>query len=136
MRSRLINLAATLTIGMLGSQAVYAAAELPTRSSSQSAVTVSATPRAFSGATWDFELAFNTHSGSLDDDPSKTTTLSTDLGKAFSPIKWLGDPAGGHHRKGVLQFNPITPRPTTVELRMTRPGEAQPRLFKWQLGNP
>jgi len=129
----LISLSAILAMGIFGNQAANAAADLPTRTTSQTAVTVAATPKVLSATSWEFELAFNTHSVALDEDPAKTTVLSTDSGQTFVPLKWAGDPTGGHHRKGVLLFKPVTPRPATVELRMTRPGEAQPRLFKWQL---
>jgi hypothetical protein len=42
-------------------------------------------------------------------------------------------PPGDHHRRGVLRFKAITPQPQAIELKLQRPGEASPRLFRWQL---
>lgn len=133
MRTRLISFALILVLTVFGAGSALAAADLPTRTSTESAVTVSAMPRALSGDIWEFELAFNTHSGALSDDIEKATTITTDLGKTFSPVKWQGSAPGGHHRKGVLQFKSISPLPASIEMRITRVGEAQPRSFKWQL---
>ncbi len=131
MRTRLITVVSLLALSAFN--ATSANANLATRITEQSAVTVEATPRTLSGAIWEFELRFTTHSGALADDPAKASTLVTNTGKAYAPIKWEGDGPGGHHRKGVLQFKPVAPRPTSLELRMTRQGEAQPRSFKWLL---
>ncbi|MGB4359000.1 MAG: hypothetical protein WBJ19_01120 [Rhodoferax sp.] len=136
MRTRLINFVSVLVLGAFSASSASAAPELPIRTSTQAAVTVAVTPRTFSGAVWEFELTFNTHSGALNDDIEKATTLTTDLGKTFSPVKWQGSPTGGHHRNGVLQFKPISPLPASIEIRITREGEAQPRSFKWQLKGP
>ena len=68
-----------------------------------------ATPRPLTGTTWEFDLVFDTHSRELNDDLEKTAVLVTNGGKTFAPVKWQGDPPGGHHRKGVLQFKPISP---------------------------
>lgn len=133
MRTRLINFASILVLSVFGASSASAAPDLPTRTSTQAAVTVSAMPRTVSGAIWEFELAFNTRSGALNDDIVKATTLTTDLGQTFAPVKWQGSPTGGHHRQGVLQFKSISPLPASIEMRITREGEAQPRSFKWQL---
>lgn len=133
MRSRLITFIALLIVTAFGASSAAAASDLPTRTSTEAAITVKATPRALSGVTWEFELAFDTHLRTLNDDLEKTAALVTDGGNTFSPLKWLGDPPDGHHRKGVLQFRPISPLPGSIELRITREGEPQPRLFKWSL---
>ena len=51
----------------------------------------------------------------------------------LAPAVWEGDPPGGHHRKGVLKFDAVNPRPQDIELRITRAGEPKPRSFRWQL---
>ena len=109
------------------------AANLPTRTTAAAAVTVTATPRPLTGATWEFELSFNTHSSELTDDLVKSASLVVDGRKAYSPLAWQGDPPGGHHRSGVLQFKRITPQPKSIELRITRGGEPKPRVFQWTL---
>ncbi|MBX9812146.1 MAG: hypothetical protein K2Y16_11135 [Burkholderiales bacterium] len=45
----------------------------------------------------------------------------------YSPVKWQGDPPGGHHHKGTLQFKPVSPAPASIELRIQRAGETNPR---------
>lgn len=132
MRTRLISLLPIALAAILGSPRL-SAAEWPVRTTTQAAVTVSAVPQTFSPTQWAFELVFDTHSGALNDDLLKTSTLTTDNGKTLLPLQWQGDAPGGHHRKGLLQFKPGSPLPGAIELRITREGEAKPRLFQWQL---
>lgn len=133
MRTRLIVIVSWMAAAFLATGAVLAASALPARTSSQAGVTVKATPRALDGSVWEFELAFDTHSQELNDDVEKTAVLSPAGGAAQTPIKWQGDPPGGHHRKGVVQFKAVSPRPASIELRITRPGEPAPRVFQWAL---
>jgi hypothetical protein len=46
---------------------------------------------------------------------------------------WTGDPPGGHHRKGVLQFAPPAEPPAAVELQLSGIGGVATRSFRWQL---
>lgn len=132
MRHRLITFILGVAAAAFATGAVAAPA-LPTQTTSAGGVTVKATPRAFSDKTWEFEIVFDTHSQDLSDDLMKTASLVADGGASFPPLAWQGDPPGGHHRKGVLRFNAVTPTPTGVELRIRRPGEPAPRAFRWQL---
>lgn len=133
MRTRLTTFISLLTVTVFGASGAGAAPDLPTRTSAEAAVTVKATPRPLAGATWEFELVFDTHSRELNDDLEKTAALVADGGKTFSPVKWQGNPPGGHHREGVLQFKPISPLPASIELRIAREGEPKPRVFQWPL---
>lgn len=133
MRTRLITILSTALTAMLMTSVALAASSLPTRKSSEAAVTVKATPRPLSGAVWEFELAFDTHSRDLNDDLEKSAVLVVDGGRTFQPVTWQGDPPGGHHRKGVLQFKPVSPAPASIELRIAREGEPKPRVFQWSL---
>jgi hypothetical protein len=83
--------------------------------------------------TWDFVITLETHTQPLDDDLARTATLLAD-GKHSRPRSWEGAPPGGHHRKGVLRFEAVTPTPQAVELQIRRTGEASPRVFRWKLG--
>jgi hypothetical protein len=116
--------------------ATAAAAPLAMQSSTVSGVTLNATPMALSGERWEFEIVLETHSGDLGDDLAKRTTLVADNGAASSPVDWRGDPPGGHHRKGVLAFNAVTPPPARLELKIIRAEEPAPRVFRWQLTMP
>ena len=112
-----------------------AAAELATQKSTDRGVTVDVTPQNLSAgaSTWDFKVVLDTHSGELNDDLVKTTTLFDDKGGRHVPLKWDGAGPGSHHREGVLRFIPISPQPQSIELRIQRPGESAPRSFRWQL---
>jgi hypothetical protein len=132
MRARLMLLSIFLSTFYLIPGEGSAAEKLSTQSSSGSGVTVKTTPRAVSGGSWEFEVVFDTHSQDLSDDLMKTATLIAD-GRTHVPVGWKSDPPGGHHRKGVLRFNAISPAPKAIELRIARPGEPKPRLFRWEL---
>lgn len=101
----------------------------------QPPVTVKITPVAFGKSmnTWTFAVAFDTHSGSLDEDPLKAITLLDDKGNVFQPILWDGPEAGGHHREGILTFNAIDPTPSYVELKVKNIGGVSVRSFAWTL---
>ena len=111
------------------------AVTLAQQSNQASGVSISAKPDDLSAnaSAWSFQIALNTHSGSLDDNLAQSATLVDAAGKAHAALGWEGDPAGGHHRKGVLRFKPISPLPEAVELRILLSGENAPRLFRWKL---
>jgi len=132
MRTHLIDLLCFVLAGLLVSTGVNAASPLPVQSVSASGVTVKATPRAQPGGAWTFEIVFDTHSQDLKDDLMKSATLIAG-GKTYAPANWQGDPPGGHHRKGTLNFGAIDPQPREIELRIARPGEPKPRSFTWKL---
>ena len=115
--------------------ALNAFAQLPTLRDSASGVTVAVTPGDLAAAAkiWDFAVVLDTHSQELSDDLVQNALLVDDKGRSFKPLAWDGAAPGGHHRKGVLRFDPIAPRPQAVELRIRRPGEAKARTFRWEL---
>lgn len=131
MRPRLIFLLPWCTTSLLAVGAA-AAQGLSTQTSAVAGVTVKATPRALPGGAWEFEIVFDTHTQELKDDLAKSASLVAG-DRTLSPAAWQGDPPGSHHRKGVLKFNAVDPRPQEIELRITRPGEPKPRSFRWQL---
>jgi len=133
MRSRLTTFITGILIVLLAAGAY--AAELAAQRNSAGGVTVAVTPQnlAASAKSWDFKVVLDTHSGELNDDFVKTTTLLDDKGGRHVPVQWEGAGPGGHHREGTLKFNAVTPTPTTIELRITRAGESVPRSFRWQL---
>lgn len=110
-----------------------AAASLPAQSTSQSAVTVKVTPRTVTGAIWEFEVVFDTHSQDLNDDPLQVAALVAADGTEVLPLEWKGDAPGSHHRKGVLRFKAPKSSSGPLVLRIRRAGEAAPRTFRWQL---
>ena len=112
-----------------------AAAELKTQRSSDRGVTVAVTPQNLSAGakSWDFKIVLDTHSVDLNDDLVKIAVLLDGTGGKYAPVAWDGAGPGGHHREGVLRFKPPASRPQAIELRISRPGEAKPRVFSWRL---
>ena len=108
---------------------------LSSQTNSEGLVTVRVTPKDLlqSSPTWDFEIVLDTHSGNLDQDLTKIAVLIDDKGDRFSPAAWEGEPPQEHHRQEVLKFKPISPRPTSVELKISRIGDVDDRSFKWKL---
>jgi hypothetical protein len=105
-----------------------------TQTTAEQGVTVKVTPKALapSDARWEFTIVLDTHSADLGDDMTQVAVLITNDGRTLKPASWTGAGPGGHHREGVLSFEAPVPRPTAIELKITRPGEAAPRSFRWQ----
>ncbi len=99
-------------------------------------VTVKVTPLALSAAeAWRFEVVLDTHSAPLNQDMRAAAALAAD-GAERAPAAWEGDPPGGHHRKGVLRFEPIIPAPASVTLKIRGVGGVAERSFAWPVANP
>ena len=125
-----------ITAFLLGiAMATGAFAQLETRTSTSQGVTVKVTPKvlAADAPAWEFAVVLDTHSADLSDDLTKTAALIGPGGERIAALAWEGAAAGGHHREGVIRFQPITPAPATVELQIQRPGESKPRVFQWNV---
>ena len=98
-------------------------------------VTVTVTPRNIvpGASSWDFDVKLETHTQPLDQDMIRAAVLIDANGKSHVPVAWDGSPAGGHHRRGVLRFQPLAPTPATMELRIQGVGGVEVRVFRWQL---
>ena len=83
---------------------------------------------------WDFALAYDSRMLPINDSVLDSVVLVGD-GAPIKPLAWEGDKAGGRHRVGVLKFIAMQPRPKQLELRITRPGEAKPRIFRFAFGD-
>jgi hypothetical protein len=99
-------------------------------------VTVAVTPGNLSPDTgmWDFAVAFSSTGKRLDDEVMESFVLVGD-GRTMKPLAWEGEKAGGTHRVGILKFIAIQPRPKELELRLVRPAEAKPRVFRFAFGD-
>jgi hypothetical protein len=102
--------------------------------SNERGIKITATLQTLTSAakTWDVEVIMETHTRALDDDMSRSAVLWVD-GKRLMPSGWQGDPPGGHHRKGVLSFQPGAATPAAVELQMRLSNDPAPRSFRWRL---
>ncbi|HDY73125.1 MAG TPA: hypothetical protein ENH86_00955 [Candidatus Jorgensenbacteria bacterium] len=105
------------------------AALFSTKTNSEGNVSVMATP--IDQSDWSFEITLNTHSVDINEDLAQVSTLTDENGNEYKPIEWRGDPPGGHHRKGVLSFGEITPRPQSITLFISQIGGIDERKFEW-----
>lgn len=95
---------------------------------------MSVTPTALPNAgNWQFAVRLNTHVAPITQDLAAVSVLSDGKGYEEKPIAWQGDPPGGHHRKGVLLFKPISPRPQSITLKIRQIGSVPERTFTWSL---
>jgi hypothetical protein len=106
-----------------------------TKSDDQPPVAIKVTPTEFGqdAKLWKFAIVFDTHSESLDLDPTKVISLADDKGNTYQPTAWEGSEPGGHHREGVLVFKAIDPTPSFIELKIKNVGEVPTRSFKWDI---
>lgn len=111
-----------------------ATVNLPARSNRQNGVEVTVAPQPFRiGDPVAFDVALDTHSGSLDVDPVAASFMEDDLGNRYLPTGWDGDPPGGHHRSGVLRFPELKPGAGVMRLILKGVGGVAERAFLWPL---
>src|SRR3990167_4937218 len=108
---------------------------LSLQTNSQGNVTVQVKPLNISKSSkiWAFEIDLETHTVELNQDPVKNSVIIDDQGKRYYPVVWEGDPPGGHHRKGILKFEAVSPIPKVIQLKISQVGNVEERVFKWEL---
>lgn len=133
LKELLNSLAVAATIAVSNTPPVAAAGmEHAAQTSNERGIKVTVVRQNQAAKTLDFEVTLETHTQPLSDDLAKAALLIAD-GKQYQPLSWEGAPPGGHHRKGVLRFEPIAPQPRSMELQIRLSGDASPRSFKWSL---
>ena len=126
----------SLVLGVaLAAATALAAAPLERITSSAGGVMIAVQPvdLAPGAKSWDFDVSLNTHMHPLVEDLAKVSVLVDAAGARHAPIAWKGDPPGGHHRKGVLEFAPVSGNPAYVELQINGVATPEARTFRWQL---
>jgi len=115
--------------------ALAAPSGLTEQTSREGGVTVKVKPQNLEpgASSWDFEVVLETHTQPLDQDLTKVAALVDTQGKAHAPLAWEGSPPGGHHRRGLLRFQPLAGNPAAAELRIHGIGGVEVRVFRWQL---
>lgn len=110
-------------------------AALAAQQSTAGMVTVKVTPLDVSSDAipWRFEILLSTHVVPLTQDLAAVSTLSGNPGTVARALTWEGDPPGGHHRKGILSFKPLDPRPNAITLTIRGIGSVAERRFVWNL---
>lgn len=133
MKSLRVLVVAAALISVL--PAVYAGSSLAPQVSREGGVTVKVTPGKLAPAvaTWDFEIVFDTHTAALTGDPAQFAVLVDAQGRTHAPLRWDGDPPGGHHRKGVLRFRAPDGPGGRFELRLNDVGGVATRSFRWDV---
>ncbi|KXK08048.1 MAG: hypothetical protein UZ21_OP11001000857 [Microgenomates bacterium OLB22] len=108
---------------------------LTTQTNSEGSVTVKITPENISKdkKTWQFQVILDTHTGSLDEDLTKSAELTDEKRNKQLSLSWDGDPSGGHHREGVLMFPAFQERPQSVTLILRNVGGIAERKFSWNI---
>ena len=109
-----------------------------TQTSEVKGVTIAVTPGNLDAGSsiWDFAIAFDAAGGRRLDDEMLDDVVLVGDGVRVKPLAWEGQPSGVKgHRAGVLKFVAIRPRPKELQLRITRPGEAKPRVFTFGFGD-
>ena len=106
-----------------------------TKTDEQPPVTIKVTPIEFGkeADVWRFQIVFDTHSGSLDDDILMVAALADNKGNLYKPTTWEGAGPGGHHREGILEFDSLSPAPQFVKLKIRNVGGVAERLFMWSI---
>ena len=80
-----------------------------------------------------FTVTFTTHSGSLDFEVDKITTLTVNERDILRPAVWEGSSQGGHHISGSLRFENIPEDVKTIKLQLSAEGRLDVRNFEWIL---
>ena len=93
-------------------------------------VTVLVEPVRIDGSGAVFLITLDTHTVELTADLGRTARLDVD-GVGWGPVRWVGDPPGGHHRGGELRFG--ASGPAEGEARLTLGGLPEPVEVRWSL---
>lgn len=109
---------------------------LQPKTDSQGEVEIEVAPLNISkeSASWDFQISTNTHTVEIQEDLSAAFDLVDDKGSVYEPIEWNGAPSG-HHRTGILRFQPISPFPSFIEMRIKEIGGVPLRVLRWDLNS-
>lgn len=103
---------------------------LETQTINDGAVAIAVTPMNIgNNSTWRFEIILDTHSGELNQNLMEESGLTDNNGNEYKPIAWNGDPPGGHHRKGILEFSPTSGTRGSVTLKIFN------NSFQWPVDN-
>ncbi len=77
-----------------------------------------------------FHIAFNTHTVDLGFKLNDIAEVIDDSGYKYNFINWEGDPAGGHHRSGILIFEPLRAGAKSLKLTLFNVNNLD-RVFEW-----
>lgn len=103
------------------------------KTDAQGPISVTLTPIApeQKDAPWKFGLVLTSHSVEITENPIEAFSLLDDQNNSYQPTRWEGPGPGGHHREGMLFFNPIRPTPASLEIKIKNIGGIAERSLKW-----
>ena len=109
---------------------------MPRQTSQSGEVEVGVAPAGLSetATTWSFAVCLDSQGTELNEDLIAAAVLVDDGGRQYKPVGYEGDPPGGTHREGTLMFDPISPAPKTVTLKLRGVGGIGERSFSWTMG--
>ncbi len=81
----------------------------------------------------EFSISFSTHVGDMRFDVGQIAYLVDSAGNTYKPIRWEGDPPGGHHRSGRLLFPALKGDTAEIELVMKNIYDIDERTFHWKI---
>jgi hypothetical protein len=82
-----------------------------------------------------FEIRLNTHSVNLNYDIVEISSLQDGGGKIYKAVEWKGSPLGGHHRRGILEFQNLEGTPQSLKLVIRGVAGVPERSFEWKVGS-
>lgn len=91
--------------------------------------TIDLTPKSIENGKFNFKIAINTHSVSLENyNLMKLSTLNYD-GKSVRPVSALK--LSGHHNNGEISFNIGNDKPSKFKVIITGIPDIEERVFEW-----
>jgi hypothetical protein len=103
---------------------------LPTKTAEVNESAVQASPRRVDARGAVINITLDTHSGDLDVDVRKRSTLTVG-GESWPTVSYRGDNPGGHHREGTLRFD--SGGPAIGSMRLVIKGLGGTVKFSWRL---
>lgn len=132
-----LALSAAIAVGVAADKATHpspragaSTAALSTRQATAGPVQVTVTPVRVDTAGAEFKVTLDNHQIELTMDLARGAALTVGS-TTWTPARWSGDGASGHHREGTLRF-PAT-GPATGQVALTLAGLPAPVRLEWTL---
>lgn len=108
--------------------------KLPLKTNNEGGVSIEINPVDFSyDKEVKFDIAINTHQGSLDFDLTEISILEDEKGNKYQASGWEGSKLGGHHRYGILTFPILNQQTSSIKLTIKNVYGIPERVFLWEL---
>jgi len=133
-KTRRILTIVTVMVAAIAAGLAADASSYEIKSNSENRVRVDVRPVQLTpGRTIKFEVRMNTHSADLGQDMVAVSALKDNKGHEFKATAWQGSPPGGHHRKGVLEFQDLADNTESITLVIREIDNVPERIFNWRI---